>query len=46
MKPVLIAALFASLLGASATPEYSIQAIRYAGVPDVPVSGPAFLYQP
>ena len=38
MKPFLIAALFASLLGAPATPEYSIQAIRYATAPDVPVS--------
>jgi glyoxylase-like metal-dependent hydrolase (beta-lactamase superfamily II) len=38
MKPFLIVAMFASLLGASATPEYSIQAIRYASVPDVPVS--------
>src|SRR5271170_7981463 len=38
MKPFLIAALFASLLGASPTPEYSIQAIRYASSPDVPVA--------
>ena len=38
MKPLLIAALFASLLGAPAQPEYSIQAIRYATAPDVPVS--------
>jgi glyoxylase-like metal-dependent hydrolase (beta-lactamase superfamily II) len=38
MRPFLIVALFASLLGASATPEYSIQAIRYASSPDVPVS--------
>src|SRR5580704_7163358 len=38
MKPFLIVAMFASLLGAPATPEYSIQAIRYASVPDVPVS--------
>ena len=38
MKPFLIVALFASLLGVSATPEYSIQAIRYASSPDVQVS--------
>ena len=38
MKLCWIVALFARLLGASATPEYSIQAIRYASVPDVPVS--------
>src|SRR5271168_5627424 len=38
MKPLLILALFASLLGAPATPEYSLQAIRYASVPNVPVS--------
>jgi glyoxylase-like metal-dependent hydrolase (beta-lactamase superfamily II) len=38
MKPFLIVALFAALLGISATPEYSIQAIRYASIPDVPVS--------
>ena len=38
MKPFLIVAMFAALLGAPATPEYSIQAIRYASVPDVPVS--------
>ena len=38
MKPFLIVALFAALLGASATPEYSIQAIRYASSPGVPVS--------
>jgi len=38
MRPFLIVAIFASLLGAPATPEYSIQAIRYASVPDVPVS--------
>jgi len=38
MKPFLIVAIFAALLGAKATPEYSIQAIRYASAPDVPVS--------
>src|ERR1700723_4808634 len=38
MKPFLIVAMFASLLGTSATPEYSIQAIRYASSPDVPVA--------
>jgi len=38
MKPFLIVAMLAALLGAPATPEYSIQAIRYASVPDVPVS--------
>jgi glyoxylase-like metal-dependent hydrolase (beta-lactamase superfamily II) len=38
MRPFLIVAMFAALLGASATPEYSIQAIRYASSPDVPVS--------
>ena len=38
MKPFLIVALFAALLGASATPQYSIQAIRYASSPGVPVS--------
>jgi glyoxylase-like metal-dependent hydrolase (beta-lactamase superfamily II) len=38
MKPFLIVAMCAVLLGAQATPEYSIQAIRYASVPDVPVS--------
>src|ERR1700733_13908097 len=38
MKPFLIVAMFAALLGPPATPEYSIQAIRYASVPDVPVS--------
>jgi glyoxylase-like metal-dependent hydrolase (beta-lactamase superfamily II) len=38
MKPFFIVVMFAALLGASATPEYSIQAIRYASVPDVPVS--------
>jgi len=38
MKAFLIVAMFAALLGASATPEYSIQAIRYASVPDVPVA--------
>lgn len=38
MKPFLIVAMFGALLGASATPEYSIQAIRYASAPGVPVS--------
>jgi glyoxylase-like metal-dependent hydrolase (beta-lactamase superfamily II) len=38
MKPFLIVAIFAALLGAPATPEYSIQAIRYASAPDVPVA--------
>jgi glyoxylase-like metal-dependent hydrolase (beta-lactamase superfamily II) len=38
MKPLLIVALFVSLMGTSATPEYSIQAIRYASSPDVPVA--------
>src|SRR5580704_10188276 len=38
MKPSLIVAIFAALLGALTTPEYSIQAIRYASVPDVPVA--------
>jgi glyoxylase-like metal-dependent hydrolase (beta-lactamase superfamily II) len=38
MKPFLIVAMCALLLGASATPEYSIQAIRYASSPDVLVS--------
>jgi glyoxylase-like metal-dependent hydrolase (beta-lactamase superfamily II) len=40
MKRFLLAAIFAALplLGASSTPEYSIQAIRYASSPDVPVS--------
>src|ERR1700735_5839577 len=38
MNPFLILAMFAALLGPPATPEYSIQAIRYASVPDVPVA--------
>ena len=38
MKPFLILAMFAALAAASAAPEYSIQAIRYASAPDVPVS--------
>jgi glyoxylase-like metal-dependent hydrolase (beta-lactamase superfamily II) len=38
MKSFLIVAILSALLGASATPEYSIQAIRYASSPDVPVS--------
>src|SRR5271169_4755990 len=38
MKPLLIVAMLAAWLGAPATPEYSIQAIRYASVPDVAVS--------
>src|ERR1700684_1496081 len=38
MKPFLIVAMFSALLGPPAPPEYSIQAIRYGSVPDVPVS--------
>src|ERR1700684_3761145 len=38
MKSLLIVAVFAALLGAPATPEYSIQAIRYASSPNVPVA--------
>jgi glyoxylase-like metal-dependent hydrolase (beta-lactamase superfamily II) len=39
VKRFLLAAIFTALLGrAAATPEYSIQAIRYAGSPGVPVS--------
>jgi glyoxylase-like metal-dependent hydrolase (beta-lactamase superfamily II) len=38
MKPFLFVAMCALLLGASATPEYSIQAIRYASSPEVLVS--------
>lgn len=38
MKRFLLATILASLLGRAATPEYSIQAIRYAGSPGVPVS--------
>jgi glyoxylase-like metal-dependent hydrolase (beta-lactamase superfamily II) len=40
MKRFFLAAIFAALplLGAPSTPEYSIQAIRYASSPDVPVS--------
>jgi len=38
MKRFLLAAIFAALVGAPSTPEYSIQAIRYASSPDVPVS--------
>ena len=38
MKRFVFAAVFAALLGGSSTPEYSIQAIRYASSPGVPVS--------
>jgi glyoxylase-like metal-dependent hydrolase (beta-lactamase superfamily II) len=38
MKRFLFAAIFAALVAAPSTPEYSIQAIRYASSPDVPVS--------
>ena len=38
MKRFLLAAIFAALFGRAATPEDSIQAIRYAGSPGVPVS--------
>ncbi|PYU42104.1 MAG: hypothetical protein DMG53_20410 [Acidobacteria bacterium] len=38
MKQFLLAAIFAALLGRSSTPEYAIQAIRYASSPGVPVS--------
>ncbi len=38
MKRIAIAALGLSLLGASSPPNYSIQAIRYATSPDVPVN--------
>jgi glyoxylase-like metal-dependent hydrolase (beta-lactamase superfamily II) len=39
VKRFLLAAIFTALLGrAAATPEYSIQAIRYASSPGVPVS--------
>jgi glyoxylase-like metal-dependent hydrolase (beta-lactamase superfamily II) len=38
VKRFLLATILASLLGRAATPEYSIQAIRYAGSPGVPVS--------
>jgi glyoxylase-like metal-dependent hydrolase (beta-lactamase superfamily II) len=38
MKRFLLAAIFIAFLGASSTPEYSIQAIRYATSPGVPVS--------
>src|ERR1700685_960431 len=34
----MLAAVFAALLGVSSTPEYSIQAIRYASSPGVPAS--------
>jgi glyoxylase-like metal-dependent hydrolase (beta-lactamase superfamily II) len=38
MKRYLLAYIIAILFAASASPEYSIQAIRYASSPDVPVS--------
>jgi glyoxylase-like metal-dependent hydrolase (beta-lactamase superfamily II) len=38
VKPFFIVAMLGALLGASATPEYSIQAIRYASSPGIPVS--------
>jgi glyoxylase-like metal-dependent hydrolase (beta-lactamase superfamily II) len=38
VKRFILAAIFAALLGGSSTPEYSIQAIRYASSPGVPVS--------
>jgi glyoxylase-like metal-dependent hydrolase (beta-lactamase superfamily II) len=38
VKPFLLAVIFAALLGGSSTPEYSIQAIRYAISPGVPAS--------
>jgi glyoxylase-like metal-dependent hydrolase (beta-lactamase superfamily II) len=38
LKQILFAAVAMFLLGAKATPEYSIQAIRYATGPDVPVA--------
>jgi glyoxylase-like metal-dependent hydrolase (beta-lactamase superfamily II) len=38
MKKVLLAVLAAALLGAAATPEYSIEAIRYANSPNTAVA--------
>src|SRR5438445_12079729 len=38
VKRFLLAAIFAALLGRSSTPEYAIQAIRYASSPGVPVT--------
>ena len=38
VKRFMLAAIFAALLGGSSTPEYSIQAIRYASSPGVPAS--------
>jgi glyoxylase-like metal-dependent hydrolase (beta-lactamase superfamily II) len=38
MKRFLLGVIFAGLLGGTSSPEYSIQAIRYASSPDVPVS--------
>jgi glyoxylase-like metal-dependent hydrolase (beta-lactamase superfamily II) len=38
VKRYLLAVIFAALLGRASTPEYSIQAIRYASSPGVPVS--------
>src|SRR2546427_12905293 len=38
VKRFLLAAIFAALLGRSSTPEYAIQAIRYASSPGVTVS--------
>ncbi|MGB8524259.1 MAG: N-acyl homoserine lactonase family protein [Candidatus Acidiferrales bacterium] len=38
MKRFMLAAIFVALLGGSSTPEYSIQAIRYASSPGVPAS--------
>jgi glyoxylase-like metal-dependent hydrolase (beta-lactamase superfamily II) len=38
VKQYLLAVIFAALLGRASTPEYSIQAIRYASSPGVPVS--------
>jgi glyoxylase-like metal-dependent hydrolase (beta-lactamase superfamily II) len=38
VKRFMLAAIFAALLGGSSTPEYSIQAIRYANSPGVPAS--------
>jgi glyoxylase-like metal-dependent hydrolase (beta-lactamase superfamily II) len=38
VKRFLLATILAALLGRAGTPEYSIQAIRYAGAPGVPVS--------
>jgi glyoxylase-like metal-dependent hydrolase (beta-lactamase superfamily II) len=38
MKKILLALLAATLLGAAATPEYSIEAIRYANAPKISVA--------